>query len=88
LYPDMDTARRVIGQRDNEDNWMYIQIVPTTLHARDASILLRTQRKMHDAGIRTSSMNGRVMIPRVTREDQNAQVLSVFGKARPTNIRW
>jgi hypothetical protein len=88
LYPSMDIARRMIGKRDNEDNWMYIQIVPTTLHARDAGILLRTNRKLHDAGIRVSSMDGKVMIPRISREDQAAQVMAVFGKRRPTNIRY
>lgn len=87
LYPSMDDARRDIGRRDDEDRWMYVQIVPSTLPARDAAILLRAQRKMYDAGIRVSSMNGRVMIPRIAREDQIAQLSSVFRGTRPTNVK-
>lgn len=87
LYPSMDAARRDIGRRDDEDRWFYVQIVPTTLSARDAAILLRTQRKLHDAGIRVSSMDGRVMIPRMTREDYASQVRSILYGTRPSNVR-
>lgn len=87
LYPSMDAARRDIGQRDDEDRWMYVQIVPAALPPSDAAILLRAQRKMYDAGIRVSSMNGRVMIPRVAREDHIAQLRSVFRGTPPTNVK-
>lgn len=85
LYSSMDEARRVIGQRDDEDRWFYIQIVPSQLPARDASIMLRAQRKMYDAGIRQRSMDGKVMIPRLAREDHTAQLRSMFRGTRPTN---
>jgi hypothetical protein len=88
LYPSMDAARRDIGRREVEDRWMYIQLVPTTLPVRDAAILLRVQRRMYDAGIRVSSMDGRTMIPRVSREDYAAQVRSIFRGTPPTNLRW
>lgn len=85
LYPSMEEARRQIGQRDDEDRWLYIQIVPTQLPARDAAILLRAARKMYDAGIRQRAMEGRVMIPRLAREDHTAQLRSIFRGTRPTN---
>ena len=87
LYPSMDAARRDIGRRDDEDRWFYIQIVPTQLPPRDAALLLRAQRKMYAKGIRTSSMDGRVMIPRITREDFASQVRSVLYGTRPTNVK-
>lgn len=87
LYPSMDAARRDIGQRDDENRWMYVQIVPSSLPPSDAAILLRAQRKMYDAGIRVSSMNGRVMIPRVAREDHIAQLRSIFKGTPPTNVK-
>jgi hypothetical protein len=87
LYPSAEAARGDIGQRDDENRWMYVQIVPAQLPVRDAAILLRAHRKMYDAGIRVSSMNGRVMIPRVTREDHIAQLRSVFKGTPPTNVK-
>ena len=87
LYPSMDSARADIRKRDDEDLYMYVQIVPANMEARDAALLLRAQRKMYDAGIRTSTMGGRTMIPRMAREDQTAQLRSVFRGTRPTNRR-
>ena len=87
LYPDMDTARREIGKRDDEDRWYYIQIVPSQLPARDAAIMLRAYRKMYDAGIRQRTMDGKVMIPRLAREDNTAQLRSIFRGTRPTNLK-
>jgi hypothetical protein len=87
LYPDRVTARRVISKHDDEDRWMYIQIVPSTLPPRDAAIMLRGNRKLYDAGIRGRTMGGRVMIPRVAREDQIAQLRSIFRGTPPTNVR-
>jgi hypothetical protein len=87
LYPSMDAARRDIGRRDDEDRWFYIQIVPTQLPPRDAALLLRAQRKMYAKGIRVSSMDGRVMIPRITREDFASQVRSILHGTRPTNVK-
>ncbi len=85
LYDSMSDAR---AHMNDEDRYMYVQIVPTTMDSRDAALLLRAQRKMYSAGIRTSQMDGRTMIPRITREDQTAQLRSVFRGTRPTNIRW
>ena len=88
LYPSMDEARRDIARGDDENRWLYIQLIPSMLSDKDAAILLKAQRKMYDAGIRVSSMNGRVMIPRTAREDQIAQLRSVFQGTPPTNVRW
>ena len=87
LYDSMDEGRRVIGQRDDEDRWFFIQIVPSQLPARDASVLLRANRKMFDAGIRQRAMDGKVMIPRLSREDNTAQLRSMFRGTRPTNLK-
>ena len=85
LYDSMVDARE---HMDDEDRYMYVQLVPTTMDSRDAALLLRAQRKMYSAGIRVSQMDGRVMIPRLAREDQKAQLRSVFLGTRPTNLRW
>src|SRR5437763_17180679 len=42
LYPSMDAARGEISKRDDENRWMYIQVIPSTLSERDAAIMLRT----------------------------------------------
>lgn len=86
LYPSMGAARGDIARRDDEDRWMYIQVVPSTLTQRDAALLLRAQRKMYDAGIRVSAMDGRVMIPRIAREDHMAQLRGLFRGQPPSNI--
>lgn len=88
LYPSMDEARSHIRRFDDENRWMYIQIVPAQLPPRDAAIMLRAYRRMHDAGIRVSSMNGRTMIPRLSREDQTAQLRSMFRGTAPRNIKF
>lgn len=85
LYDSMSDAR---AHMTDEDRYMYVQLVPATMDPRDAAFLLRAQRKMYSAGIRVSEMGGRVMIPRVTREDQSAQLRSVFRGTKPTNLRW
>jgi hypothetical protein len=85
LYPSMQVAREVIGRRDDEDRWLYIQIVPSQLPARDAAILLRGARKMYTAGIRQRAMDGRVMIPRLAREDHISQLSSIFRGTKPSN---
>lgn len=88
LYPSMEEARAHIRKFDDEDRWMYVQIVPAQLPARDAAILLRVQRRMHDKGIRVSSMDGRTVIPRLSREDNLAQNRSIFRGTAPRNIRF
>lgn len=85
LYPSMQVAREYIGRSDDEDRWLYIQIVPSQLPARDASLLLRAARKMYDANIRQRAMDGRVMIPRLAREDHVSQLRSIFRGTKPTN---
>lgn len=87
LYPSRDAARKAISKHDDEDRWAYVQIVPGTLTVRDGAVLMRTQRKLYDAGITGRTMNGRVMIPRTGREDQLAQLRSIFRGTPPTNVR-
>jgi hypothetical protein len=88
LYPSMDAAREHVRKFDDEDRWMYVQIVPAQLPARDAAILLKVQRRMFEMGIRVSSMNGRTVIPRLSREDNAAQNRSIFRGTAPRNIRF
>jgi hypothetical protein len=87
LYPNREAARKELSKRTDEDQWMYIQLVPTTLPPRDAAIMLRANRKMYDAGARGRTMGGRVMITRTAREDQMAQLRSIFRGSPPTNVR-
>lgn len=78
LYPSMDAARYDIGRRDDENRYMYVQIVPANMSEKDAATLLKTHRMMYDKGIRVSSMDGKVMIPRNSRETHAAQLRSIF----------
>lgn len=88
MYPSMAAARADLSRHDDENRWMYIQIVPSNLSVRDASILLATNRKLHDAGFRVSDTDGRTMIPRIGREDHMAQLRSVFKGTPPRNVRY
>lgn len=85
LYDSMKDAR---AHMIDEDRYMYVQLVPATMDSRDAALLLRAQRKMYSAGIRVSEMDGRTMIPRISREDHTAQLRSIFRGTQPRNLRW
>lgn len=86
-----DTRRdAVIHQRHNEEYYFFIQVIPGDMNHCQAESALAGVRKLHDAGIRLTDRDhragGRVMIPRVTIEDQNAQLNSILYGTRPSNI--
>lgn len=85
LYDSMADAR---AHQSDEDRCFYVQLVPATMDPRDAALMMRAHRKMYSAGIRQSQMGGRTMIPRSSREDNTAQLRSIFRGTRPTNLRW
>lgn len=87
LYPSRDAGRRVISKHDDEDRWFFIQIVPSTLSVQDAAMLFRANRKLYGTGARSRTMGGRVMIPRVSREDMTSQLRSIFRGTEPSNRR-
>jgi hypothetical protein len=89
-----DTRRdAVTHQRHNETYYCFVQIVPHDMNHCQAESFLGTHRKMYDAGIKLTDRDhragGRVLIPRVAAEDQQAQMRSLLsgGKFPQTNIR-
>lgn len=83
----------VTHQHHNEEFYCYIQIVPSDMNHCQAESFLMTNRKMADAGIRLTDRDhhsgGRVMIPRLTVEDQQSLMRSVLsgGRLPQSNIR-
>lgn len=77
-------------QRHNEQWYAYVQIIPGDFCPCDAEIFLRVNRQLYDKGLRFTDPDhragGRVMIPRVAREDQAAQIRSILTGGKPTNI--
>ena len=89
-----DTRRDcVTHQKHNELYYAYIQIIPADMNACNAESFMGTHRKLYDAGIKLTDRDhrsgGRVMIPRLTEEDQMAQIRSILsgGKLPQSNIR-
>lgn len=87
-----DSKRDAIRhQHHNEDYYAYVQIGPWSMSTGDAATYLATTRRMYDAGLRLADRDhaggGRDMIPRLTRDDQYAQLRAMFrGDRPPTNI--
>lgn len=81
----------VLHQHHDEMWYAYIQIIPANMAVCDAETFLATHRKLYDQGIRLTDRDhhagGRVMIPRVTREDQMAQMRAILGTGHPANIK-
>jgi len=76
-----DTRRdAVTHQGHNEQFYTYVQIVPSDMNQCQAESYIQGQRKLAQAGIslidRDHRTGGRVMIPRLTVEDQQAQMRS------------
>lgn len=77
-------------QHHNELFYAYIQIIPGNMTICDAEMFLKTNRKLHDAGIKLTDRDhrsgGRVVIPRVSREDQMAQMRAILHGSAPKNL--
>lgn len=84
----------VTHQRHNERYYTFIQIIPSDMNPCNAESHLIGVRKIYDAGFtlvdREHRAGGRSIIPRLTVEDQAAQMRSILsgGKLPLTNIRY
>ena len=86
-----DTRREAVRhQRHNEAQYVFIRIGPANMTACEAASLLFTQRKLHQRGMRLTDRDhragGRVVIPRLTVEDQFAQIRQILTGSAPTNL--
>jgi hypothetical protein len=83
----------VTHQHHDEMYYAYVQIIPSNMSQCQAESFLGTHRKMYDAGIRLTDRDHRAgglsVIPRLTDEDQMAQMRSILsgGKLPQSNIR-
>ena len=89
-----DTRRdAVTHQHHDELYYFYVQIIPSDMNPCQAESHLSGQRTMSNAGIRLTDRDhhsgGRVMIPRLTVEDQQSLMRSVLsgGRLPQSNIR-
>lgn len=78
-------------QHHNEQYYAFVQIVPSDMTPCDAETFLRVQRRLYEKGIRQADPDakggGKVMIPRLTREDMGAQMRSIMRGTQPTNLK-
>lgn len=88
LYENKRAAVR--HQHHNEQRYAFFRIAPCSMSVCEAESFLATNRALYDAGMRMADPDhragGREMIPRLTVEDQRAQVLAILGRGRPTNL--
>lgn len=77
-------------QHHNEAYYAFIRIAPCSMSPCEAESFLRTNRALYDAGMRLADPDhrggGREVIPRLTVEDQRAQIAAILGRGRPTNL--
>lgn len=83
----------VIHQKHNELFYAYVQIIPGDMNPCQAESFIGTHRKLYDAGIKLTDREhrsgGLSVIPRLTAEDQDAQLRSILsgGILPQKNIR-
>jgi hypothetical protein len=83
----------VTHQKHNEMYYCYAQLGPYDMNHCQAESYLGTHRKLYDAGIKLTDPEHRAgglsVIPRVTQEDQMAQLRSLIsgGRLPQSNIR-
>ena len=71
LYESKKSA--IKHQKNNENYYTYIQIVPASMSVCDAEVMLRVARMAYSKGMRLSDGDSRMeLIRRLTREDQVA----------------
>lgn len=77
-------------QRHDEARYVFVRIGPANMTICEAASLLFTQRKLYERGMRMADRDhragGRVLIPRLTVEDQLAQMRQIVYGTRPTNL--
>lgn len=78
-------ADAVTHQHHNEDNYAFVQIVPSDMTVCDAETYLKIQRKLREAGIKVTDPQP---IPRLSREDMGSQMRSITRGTRPSNLIW
>lgn len=88
-----DSSREAVRhQHHNEHRCMVIRLRPNRMSPCEAEVLLTHHRKQHDRSMRLLDRDhragGRVVIPRLTVEDQMAQVHQILFGTRPTNLIW
>jgi len=83
LYDSKYSAVR--HQKNNEANYTFIKIAPTTMRQCEAEVMLKTARNLHKAGLRLADPDhkhgGMDVIKRLAVEDQLAQM-----RGRNTNL--
>lgn len=80
----------VLHQKHNEAYYVFVRIAPSNMTPCEAESLLITQRALYERGMRLNDRDhragGRVVIPRLTCEDQMAQLRQIVFGTRPTNL--
>lgn len=88
LYASKRAAVR--HQHHDEAYYAFVRIAPCSMSPCEAESFLRTNRAAYDAGMRLADPDHRAggldLIPRVTVEDQRAQVGALLGRCAPTNL--
>lgn len=88
LYADMYDA--VLHQKHNERWYGFIRVNPASMSPCQAESFLTALRPARERDIsspdRHHSGGGRVLIPRLTLEDQRAQVRQTLFGSRPSNL--
>jgi hypothetical protein len=88
LYDDMGDAVR--HQRHNESHYGFLRVNPASMTPCTAQGFLNFVKPSRRRGIgapdRDHRNGGRVLIPRLTIEDQRAQVLQILTGSAPSNL--
>lgn len=81
-----DTKRdAILHQHHNEQWYVFVKIVPTSMRECEAEVMLSVHRKLYDNGLRMTDPDdkhgGKDVIKRVTAEDMHA-----LSRGRATNL--
>lgn len=82
----------VVHQKHDEARYVFLRICPASMTTCEAETLLITHRGLYARRMgltdRDHRAGGRVVIPRITVEDQLAQVRQILTGSAPTNLVW
>ncbi|MEU9022337.1 hypothetical protein [Actinomadura sp. NPDC048394] len=86
-----ESKRDAVRHQHHDEQWYaFVRIAPCSMSTCEAASFLRTNRAAYDRGMRLADPDhragGRELIPRLTVEDQRAQVGALLGRCRPTNL--
>lgn len=88
LYPSKLAA--AAHQHHDEQRYAFVRIGPFSMSPCEAESLLVVQRVAERRGLPRVDLDHRAggleVIPRLTVEDQRAQVAAILGRGRPTNL--